>query len=67
MLKALLALLYLREIEPHIESKNKGALQGEDFAKDFAENHFNILIDKAIMFCNDQKHSAELKENLRKA
>ncbi|KAJ2911931.1 hypothetical protein MD484_g8479, partial [Candolleomyces efflorescens] len=65
MLKALLALLYLREIDPHL--KDKGTLEGEDAAKEFAENHYNILIDKAITFCNDQQRSAELKENLRKA
>jgi hypothetical protein len=66
MLKALLALLYMREIEPTLKDEDEGAAQGHDAAKKFADDHYNILIAEAIKFSND-KRSADLKNDLRDA
>ncbi|KAJ2934509.1 hypothetical protein H1R20_g2644, partial [Candolleomyces eurysporus] len=70
MLKALLALQYLREVEPNLKrsplTKEKGASQGSDAAK-FAERHYSALLKEAIQFCNDPKRSADLKDSLREA
>ncbi|KAJ2935812.1 hypothetical protein H1R20_g1282, partial [Candolleomyces eurysporus] len=71
MLKALLALQYLREVEPNLKrsrlTKEKGASQVSDAAKKFAERHYSALLKEAIQFCNDPKRSADLKDSLREA
>lgn len=71
MIKALLALQYLREVEPARkksgQAEDQGEPQTENVAKDFAERHFQAMLEHSIQFCNDRKRSTILKENLKQA
>jgi hypothetical protein len=70
MIKALLALKYLREVEP----KEEGALADEPLgsesserASKFAAEQYDLLVNHAIEFCNDAQRSGDLKDALREA
>ena len=70
MMKALLALQYLREVEP----REDGALADEPLgpesrerARKLAAEHYDLLATHAIDFCNDPRRSIDLKAALREA
>jgi hypothetical protein len=64
MIKALLALKYLREVEPPKEGAQPGEPSGpesSESARKFAAEQYDFLVDHAIEFCKDPHRSIGLK------
>jgi hypothetical protein len=64
MIKASLALKYLREVEPPKEGAQPGEPSGSDpseSARKFFSEQYDFVVDHAIEFCKDPHRSIDLK------
>jgi hypothetical protein len=70
MIKTLLALKYVREVEPKEEGAPVDEPVGPELserARKFAAEQYGLLAAHAIEFCNDTQRSINLKGPLREA
>ncbi|KAJ2934508.1 hypothetical protein H1R20_g2646, partial [Candolleomyces eurysporus] len=70
IIKALLALKYLKEVEPEkMGAQPDEPLCAESFekARKFAGEQFDVLLEHAVEFCNDPQRSVDLKKALQEA
>ncbi|RXW15796.1 hypothetical protein EST38_g10058 [Candolleomyces aberdarensis] len=70
MVKALLALKYLRQAEPEKMGAQSGELlrvESSEKARKFAGEQFDVLLEHAVEICNDPQRSDDLKKALQEA